>query len=75
LSYYFTCKYPAEVANSTSGVSGVYLDVNGGSHAFDPSVGTFTPSFDSSYPPAGDGLQIVAQMNPILLPLFPETHT
>ena len=63
LSYYFTCKYPAEVANSTSGVSGVYLDVNGGSHAFDPSVGTFTPSFDSSYPPAGDGLQIVAQFD------------
>lgn len=63
LSYYFTCKYPAEVANSTAGVSGVYLDVNGGSHAFDPSVGTFTPSFDSSYPPAGDGLQIVAQFD------------
>lgn len=63
LSYYFTCKYPAEVANSTAGVSGVYLDVNGGSHAFDPSVGTFTPTFDSSYPPAGDGLQIVAQFD------------
>lgn len=63
LSYYFTCKYPAEVANSTSGVSGAYLDVNGGSHAFDPSVGTFTPTFDSSYPPAGDGLQIVAQFD------------
>ena len=41
LSYYFTCKYPAEVTNSTAGVSGVYLDVNGGSHAFVPSVGTF----------------------------------
>lgn len=63
LSYYFTCKYPAEVANSTAGVSGVYLDVNGGSHAFEPSVGTFTPTFDSSYPPAGDGLQIVAQFD------------
>lgn len=63
LSYYFTCKYPAEVANSTAGVSGIYLDVNGGSHAFDPSVGTFTPTFDSSYPPAGDGLQIVAQFD------------
>lgn len=63
LSYYFTCKYPAEVANSTAGVSGVYLDVNGGSHAFNPSVGTFTPTFDSSYPPAGDGLQIVAQFD------------
>ena len=63
LSYYFTCKYPAEVTNSTAGVSGVYLDVNGGSHAFDPSVGTFTPTFDSSYPPAGDGLQIVAQFD------------
>lgn len=63
LSYYFTCKYPADVANSTAGVSGVYLDVNGGSHAFDPSVGTFTPTFDSSYPPAGDGLQIVAQFD------------
>ena len=63
LSYYFTCKYPAEVVNSTAGVSGVYLDVNGGSHAFDPSVGTFTPTFDSSYPPAGDGLQIVAQFD------------
>ena len=63
LSYYFTCKYPAEVANSTAGVSGVYLDVNGGSHAFDPSVGTFTPTFDSSNPPAGDGLQIVAQFD------------
>lgn len=63
LSYYFTCKYPAEVANSTAGVSGVYLDVNGGSHAFAPSVGTFTPTFDSSYPPAGDGLQIVAQFD------------
>lgn len=63
LSYYFTCKYPAEVANSTAGVSGVYLDVNGGSHDFDPSVGTFTPTFDSSYPPAGDGLQIVAQFD------------
>lgn len=63
LSYYFTCKYPAGVANSTAGVSGVYLDVNGGSHAFDPSVGTFTPTFDSSYPPAGDGLQIVAQFD------------
>ena len=63
LSYYFTCKYPAEVANSTAGVSGVYLDVNGGSHAFDPSVGTFTPTFDSSRPPAGDGLQIVAQFD------------
>lgn len=63
LSYYFTCKYPAEVANSTAGVSGVYLDVNGGSHAFVPSVGTFTPTFDSSYPPAGDGLQIVAQFD------------
>lgn len=63
LSYYFTCKYPAEFANSTAGVSGVYLDVNGGSHAFDPSVGTFTPTFDSSYPPAGDGLQIVAQFD------------
>lgn len=63
LSYYFTCKYPTEVANSTAGVSGVYLDVNGGSHAFDPSVGTFTPTFDSSYPPAGDGLQIVAQFD------------
>lgn len=63
LSYYFTCKYPAEVANSTAGVSGVYLDVNGGSHGFDPSVGTFTPTFDSSYPPAGDGLQIVAQFD------------
>lgn len=63
LSYYFTCKYPAEVANSTAGVSGVYLDVNGGSHAFDPSVGTFTPTFDSSYPPVGDGLQIVAQFD------------
>lgn len=63
LSYYFTCKYPAEVANSTAGVSGVYLDVNGGSHAFDPSVGTFTPTFDSSYPPACDGLQIVAQFD------------
>ena len=63
LSYYFTCKYPAEVANSTAGVSGVYLDVNGGSHAFDSSVGTFTPTFDSSYPPAGDGLQIVAQFD------------
>lgn len=63
LSYYFTCKYPAEVANSTAGVSGVYLDVNGGSHAFDPSVGTFTPTFDASYPPAGDGLQIVAQFD------------
>ena len=63
LSYYFTCKYPAEVANSTAGISGVYLDVNGGSHSFDPSVGTFTPTFDSSYPPAGDGLQIVAQFD------------
>ena len=63
LSYYFTCKYPAEVANSTAGVSGVYLDVNGGSHAFAPSVGTFTPTFDSSYPPTGDGLQIVAQFD------------
>lgn len=63
LSYYFTCKYPAEVVNSTAGVSGVYLDVNGGSHAFEPSVGTFTPTFDSSYPPAGDGLQIVAQFD------------
>lgn len=63
LSYYFTCKYPAEVVNSTAGVAGVYLDVNGGSHAFDPSVGTFTPTFDSSYPPAGDGLQIVAQFD------------
>lgn len=63
LSYYFTCKSPAEVANSTAGVSGVYLDVNGGSHAFDPSVGTFTPTFDSSYPPAGRGLQIVAQFD------------
>lgn len=63
LSYYFTCKYPAEVANSTAGVSGVFLDVNGGSHAFDPSVGTFTPTFDSSYPPVGDGLQIVAQFD------------
>lgn len=63
LSYYFTCKYPAKIANSTAGVSGVYLDVNGGSHAFDPSVGTFTPTFDSSYPPAGDGLQIVAQFD------------
>lgn len=63
LSYYFTCKYPAEVTNSTAGVSGVYLDVNGGSHAFVPSVGTFTPTFDSSYPPAGDGLQIVAQFD------------
>lgn len=63
LSYYFTCKYPAEVVNSTAGVSGVYLDVNGGSHAFDPVVGTFTPTFDSSYPPAGDGLQIVAQFD------------
>lgn len=63
LSYYFTCKYPAEFANSTAGVSGVYLDVNGGSHAFEPSVGTFTPTFDSSYPPAGDGLQIVAQFD------------
>ena len=63
LSYYFTCKYPAEVANSTAGVSGIYLDVNGGSHAFEPSVGTFTPTFDSSYPPAGDGLQIVAQFD------------
>lgn len=63
LSYYFTCKYPAGVANSTAGVSGVYLDVNGGSHAFDPTVGTFTPTFDSSYPPAGDGLQIVAQFD------------
>lgn len=63
LSYYFTCKYPAEVANSTAGVSGIYLDVNGGSHAFAPSVGTFTPTFDSSYPPAGDGLQIVAQFD------------
>lgn len=63
LSYYFTCKYPAEVANSTAGVSGVYLDVNGGSHAFDPIVGTFTPTFDSSYPPAGDGLQIIAQFD------------
>lgn len=63
LSYYFTCKSPAEVANSTAGVSGVYLDVNGGSHAFEPSVGTFTPTFDSSYPPAGDGLQIVAQFD------------
>lgn len=63
LSYYFTCKYLAEVTNSTAGVSGVYLDVNGGSHAFDPSVGTFTPTFDSSYPPAGDGLQIVAQFD------------
>ena len=63
LSYYFTCKYPAEVANLTAGVSGVYLDVNGGSHAFEPSVGTFTPTFDSSYPPAGDGLQIVAQFD------------
>ena len=63
LSYYFTCKYPAEVANLTAGVSGVYLDVNGGSHAFEPSVGTFTPTFDSSHPPAGDGLQIVAQFD------------
>lgn len=63
LSYYFTCKYPAEVANSIGGISGVYLDVNGGSHAFDPSVGTFTPTFDSSYPPAGVGLQIVAQFD------------
>lgn len=63
LSYYFTCKYPAEVANSTAGVSGVYLDVNGGSHDFNPTVGTFTPTFDSSYPPAGDGLQIIAQFD------------
>lgn len=63
LSYYFSCKSPDEVANSTAGVSGVFLDVNGGSHAFDPSVGTFTPTFDSSYPPAGDGLQIVAQFD------------
>lgn len=63
LSYYFTCEYPAEAANLTAGVSGVYLDVNGGSHAFDPSVGTFTPTFDSSYPPVGDGLQIVAQFD------------
>lgn len=63
LSYYFTCKNPAEFANSTAGVSGVYLDVNGGSHAFDPIVGTFTPTFDSSYPPVGDGLQIVAQFD------------
>lgn len=63
LSYYFTCKAPSQVANSTGGISAFYLDTNGGSHNFTPTVGSFTPTSDANYPHAGNGLQIVAQFD------------
>lgn len=63
LSYYFTCKAPSQVANSMGGISAFYLDTNGGSHNFTPTVGSFTPTSDANYPHACNGLQIVAQFD------------
>lgn len=63
LSYYFTCKSPSRFVNDTSGISAFYSDHNGGTHNFEPTVGTFSPAPNSSYPPVGNGLSIVAQFD------------
>ena len=63
LSYYFTCKRAASVANSLGGITAIYLDHVGGSHSFSPTVGSFTPTSDSHYPHVANGVSIVAQFD------------